>query len=206
MELAHRLRVYVVTREGGDHLAIAQAACEGGAGTVQLRAPELDPDELTSLAVAVVAACRQAGVLCVVNDDLAVAAEVGADGVHLGQRDRGRWGDTWHVVRRRAAGLVLGISVEDAAQAREATGAGADYLGVTVHPTLTKHDARAVGLDALRDIVASTALPVVAIGGIDADNAAEVLAAGAAGVAIISAVADAADPVAAVRGLVAATT
>lgn len=196
--------MYVVTPEGGDHLAIATAACSGGASAVQLRAPELDGGEVRELAEIVVATCRRAGVLSVVNDNVEVARAAGADGVHLGQADRARWGGDWAAVRARAAGLVLGVSVEDVAQAREAAAAGVDYLGVTIHPTATKREARAVGLDGLAAIAAAVELPVVAIGGIDADNAAEVLAAGADGVAVISAVAAAADPVAAVRTLVAA--
>lgn len=204
MDLPARLRVYVVTPEGGDHLAIARAACAGGAGTVQLRAPELASEALRPLAAEVVDVCRRAGVLAIVNDEVTVAAQVGADGVHLGQRDRERWGEHWPAVRDRVGGMLLGVSVEDAEQAREATAAGADYLGVTVHATTTKFDARPVGLATLRSVVAATDLPVVAIGGLHTGNAAEVLAAGAAGVAVISAVAQADDPVTAVRALVAA--
>jgi thiamine-phosphate pyrophosphorylase len=79
--------------------------------------------------------------------------------------------------------------------------AGADYLGVTVWGTGTKPEAVPVGLEGLREVAAATALPVVGIGGIHAENAREVLVAGAAGIAVISAVADADDPVAAVREL-----
>lgn len=205
MELAHRLRVYVVTPEGGDHLAIARAACQGGAGTVQLRAPELTRDQRRPIAEELLRVCREHRVLSIINDDLPLAVEIGADGVHLGQRDRGLWGESWDAVRELLPGMVLGISVEDPDQAREAATAGADYLGVTVHATPTKADARAVGLDTLAAVAAATDRPVVAIGGLHAGNIPDVLAAGARGAAVIRAVSDAPDPARAVRDLVAVT-
>ena len=103
---------------------------------------------------------------------------------------------------RVGADRVLGVSVADPQQAREAERAGADYLGVTVWPTPTKPEAAPVGLEGLRSVVESPALPVVGIGGIDASKAGEVIAAGAAGVAVVSAVGAADDPVEATRALV----
>jgi thiamine-phosphate pyrophosphorylase len=97
--------------------------------------------------------------------------------------------------------MVLGVSVGDADEARAAEAAGADYLAVTVWETATKPEAVPAGLDGLRAVAAATALPVVGIGGIDAGNAREVLAAGGAGIAVIGAVAAAPDPVAAVKEL-----
>ena len=94
--------------------------------------------------------------------------------------------------------------MEDPDQARAAERFGADYLGVTVWPTATKPEAQAGGLERLRAIASATALPVVGIGGIDATNASQVIGAGAAGVAVISAVGAADDPEAATRTLVAA--
>jgi thiamine-phosphate pyrophosphorylase len=96
------------------------------------------------------------------------------------------------------------VSVEDPAQATAAEAAGADYLGVTVFSTSTKPDAVPRGLRRLREICDATSLPVVGIGGIDASNARKVLETGAAGVAVVSAVAAAPDPAAATRELVAA--
>ena len=134
--------------------------------------------------------------LCILNDRVEVAVAADADGAHVGQDD---------ALGAARAGLgperVLGISVRDADQARAATLAGADYLGVTVWSTATKPEAEAVGIDGLSAVAAATALPVVGIGGIDATNAAEVIAAGAAGVAVISAVAAALDPATATREL-----
>ena len=131
-----------------------------------------------------------------VNDRLEVAHACGADGVHVGQDARAS-----DIRGRLGAGRILGVSVQDADQARVAETAGADYLGVTVWPSATKPDAAARGLDGLREVVAAVSVPVVGIGGIDPVNAPEVLAAGAAGVALISAVAAAREPATVVRDL-----
>lgn len=199
----HPLGVYVVTSTGlapgRTHRDVAFAAIEGGADAVQLRAKELRDDDLRPLAREIADACRGAGVLFLVNDRTAVALESGADGVHVGQDEdipqvRGRLGD----------GPILGVSVDEPDQARRAEAAGADYLAVTVWPTTTKLDARPHGVDGVAAVVEATSLPVVGIGGISAENAAEVLAAGAVGVAVISAVGAVDDPVEATRRLVAA--
>jgi thiamine-phosphate pyrophosphorylase len=197
---ARALGVYVVTSSGlvpgRGHREVALAAIAGGATAVQLRAKELSDEELLPLARELAGRCRAAGVLFIVNDRVAVAMESGADGVHVGQDQ-----DAADVRRQIGPEAVLGVSVEDAAQAAAAEAAGADYLGVTVWSTPTKPDARPLGLEGLRRIAAATSLPVVGIGGIDASNAADVLAAGAAGVAVVSAVGAAEDPVAATRVL-----
>lgn len=194
------LGVYVVTSSGlapgRGHREVAVAAIAGGATAVQLRAKDLTDEELLPLARELAGRCRAAGVLFVVNDRTDVALGAGADGVHVGQDQ-----DVAEVRRRLGPGPVLGVSVEDPAQAAAAEAAGADYLGVTVWSTPTKPEARPLGLEGLRRVVAATSLPVVGIGGIDAANAAEVLAAGAAGVAVVSAVGAAEDPVAATRRL-----
>ena len=194
------LSVYVVTSSRGasriGHLEIAAAAVAGRATAVQLRAPELTDETLLPLAHEIAERCRAAGVLFVVNDRVEVAAAVGA-GAHVGQDD----------APERARGLlgadaVLGVSVGTVDDVAVAEHAGADYLGVTVFSTSTKPDACPIGLDGLSRIIAATSTPVVGIGGIDAVNARDVLAAGAAGVAMISAVADADDPISAVGSLV----
>ena len=127
---------------------------------------------------------RGLGVTFVVNDDVDAALELGADGVHLGQADEG-------ADRAWEAGLLLGRS---AATVAEAVATDADYLGVgPVWETASKPDAEPpIGLAALAAICAAVDVPVVAIGGIDASNAAACIEAGAAGVAVIRAAADAA--------------
>ena len=194
------LGVYVVTSGAfgpdRDHRSLARAAIRGGATAVQLRAPELDDEALLPLAIELAAACREAGVLFVVNDRLDVALESDAAGVHLGQHD-----DPHDARRRLGAGRVLGVSVGDVDEAVAAERAGADYLGMTVWSTPTKPDAEPRGLEGLGAVVEATTLPVVGIGGIFASNATLVLEAGAAGFAVISAVAAAPDPVEATRTL-----
>lgn len=195
-----RLEVYVVTsaasRSGRDHRDVTTAAIAGGATAVQLRAPELPDDELLVVAAEIADACHPAGVLFIVNDRVGVAIASGADGVHVGQDD-----DPVSVRRRLGPDRVLGVSVGTLTHVHHAELAGADYLGVTVWATPTKPDAVPRGLEAFRDIAMSTALPVVGIGGIFASNGTLVLEAGAAGLAVISAVAAAPDPVAATREL-----
>ena len=194
------LDLYVVTTgtlvSGRAHGEIAAAAIEGGATAVQLRAPELDDARSLPLAEALATMCGDAGVLFVVNDRVEVAVRSGAAGAHVGQQD-----DPAGARRRLGPERVLGVSVADADEARLAEVAGADYLGVTVFETSTKRDATPVGLDGLRRVVGETSLPVVGIGGIDRSNARSVLEVGAAGIAVISAVAAAPDPAEAVLEL-----
>lgn len=197
------LAVYIVTSgtlvPGRGHLDVAEAALAGGATAVQLRAPELGDDALRPLAVAIGERCAEARALFVVNDRPAVAAQVPGAGAHVGRRD-----DPATARAALGAGRVLGISVDSVEEARAAVDEGADYLGVTVWRTATKPEAEPGGSELIRAVVEATALPVVGIGGIDARNAGQVLAAGASGVAVISAVGAAPDPVAATAELRAA--
>jgi thiamine-phosphate pyrophosphorylase len=135
-------------------------------------------------------------VLFLVNDRVGVAVACDASGAHVGQDD-----DTHEARRLLGPERILGVSVTSAEQARAAEAAGADYLGVTVWETSTKPEAVAIGLEGVRAVAGATALPVVGIGGIDAGNARDVLAVGAAGIAVIGAVATAEDPTQAVRDL-----
>ena len=130
----HTLRLYVLThadpaRHRG-HRDVAVAAVEGGATAIQLRAPDLEDRELVPLAEELRDLCRAAGVLFIVNDRPEVAAQVDADGVHVGQRD-----DPSTARRRVHRGAIVGVSVQDVAQARAAVAAGADYLAVTMWRT-----------------------------------------------------------------------
>jgi thiamine-phosphate pyrophosphorylase len=193
------LRVYVLTSArfaGRSHRDVAMAALQGGAGAIQLRAPELPDDELLAVASGLAAACADAGVLFVINDRPEIAAAVGAAGAHVGRAD-----DPSAARRLLGPDRVLGMSVDGGSQAHEAEDLGADYLGVTVWSTPTKPEATPGGLALVRTISTRSTLPVVGIGGIDAANAPSVLDAGAAGVAVISAVAAAPDPIEATREL-----
>jgi thiamine-phosphate pyrophosphorylase len=196
-----RLRVHVITSSGlvpgRGHIEVADAAIEGGADVVQLRAPELSDHELLSVAAEIGRRCQRGQVLFVVNDRIDIAVAVGAGGAHAGQGDHPE-----SASERLGPRGVLGISVTTPEQAEAAERAGADYLGVTVFATPTKAEAVPIGLDGLRSIVEATSLPVVGVGGIDPSNVRKVLATGAFGVAVVSAVGMASDPVAATRRLV----
>jgi thiamine-phosphate pyrophosphorylase len=158
-------------------LDTARQAVAAGATVVQLRvkAP-------TAEIVARGRGFRDLLATFIVNDDVEAAIQLGADGVHLGQGDEG-------AEVARAAGLVLGRS---AATLGEALAADADYLGVgPIWETPSKRDADPpIGLEGLREICEQVDVPVVAIGGIDASNAAECIRAGAVGVAVIRAATD----------------
>ena len=160
--------------------ATARRAAAGGATVVQLRLK----DAPTAAVVALGRALADLPAELVVNDDVDAALELGV-GVHLGQGDPG-------LERAVAAGLSVGVSVTKRREAAVAELSGASYLGAgPIWATPSKPDAAPpIGLDGLRDVCHSVSLPVVAIGGIDASNAAECIRAGAAGVAVIRAIAE----------------
>ena len=166
-------------------LAAAERAVADGATVVQLRLKDAERAEVVAVGEPVLAACRDAGVAFVVNDDVEAALRLGADGVHLGQGDAG-------AERAREAGLLLGLSAGSVEEARRAEAAGASYVGAgPVWATPSKPDAGPpLGLEGLAAICEAVAAPVIAIGGVDAANAADCIRAGAAGVAVIRAVAE----------------
>jgi thiamine-phosphate pyrophosphorylase len=135
--------------------------------------------------------CDDSGALLIVNDRVDIALAVGADGVHLGQTDL-----PLREARALAPRLIIGVSTHDLVQVRAAVDGGADYLGFgPVYPTRTKKNPDPVqGLAGLRGAVeVAGARPIVAIGGIDPERAAEVYATGASAICAISAVNDAID-------------
>jgi thiamine-phosphate pyrophosphorylase len=180
-------------------LATAERALANGATMVQLRLKDAATAEVVAAGEPMLAACRAGGVAFVVNDDVEAALRLGADGVHLGRGDAG-------AERALEAELLLGLSAGSVEEARAAEAAGASYVGAgPVWATPSKPDAgEPLGLDGLAAICAAVEAPVVAIGGIDASNAPECIRAGAAGVAVIRAVADLRALRAAVDGALAA--
>ena len=181
---------------------MVRAALRGGAPSIQLRGKDQPAREQVDLARALLAETRAAGALLWVNDRLDVALAAGADGVHLGQDDL-----PMDAARRIVpAGFLIGISAETPELALAARRDGADYVGTgPVYPTGSKADAGdAIGLPRIADVARAIRIPVVGIGGISVANTADVIRAGAAGVAVISAVMQAADPEAATRALLAA--
>jgi thiamine-phosphate pyrophosphorylase len=164
----------------------AERAADGGATVIQLRIKKAPTDEVVERGRAVAEIARAARIMFVVNDDVEAAVELEADGVHLGRTDAGH-------DRAREAKLLLGLSASSVDEARAAAERGADYIGAgPVWSTPSKTDAdEPIGLGVLAAICAAVRVPVVAIGGIDASNAADCIRAGARGVAVIRAVADA---------------
>lgn len=201
--LHQALRLYVLTDQmleaGRDVQAVVAQAIEGGASAIQLRWKSGPLSEALRSGQTLRALCHDTGVLFVVNDRVDLALALGADGVHLGVKDLPV------AVARKIAGdrMIIGYSPETVEDAIVAERSGADYLGVgPIFGTTTKADAgKAVGTGHLTGIVRAVSIPVVGIGGITAGNAPEVIAAGAAGVAVISAVIGARDVQAAARQL-----
>ena len=169
-----------------DELATAERAVEGGATVIQLRLKGVPTAELVERGRTFRQLCLRTGVTFVVNDDVEAARQLEADGVHLGRNDTG-------AERALALGLMLGLSAASVPEAEDAERGGATYVGAgPVWATPSKPDAdRPIGLEGLKEICAVVSVPVVAIGGIDARNAASCISAGAAGVAVVRAAADA---------------
>lgn len=204
MSIAHIVdwRLYVVTdaglSRGRSHRAVIEAAIIGGATIVQYREKYASTRQMIEEALELRDLTRRAGVPLTVNDRVDVALAVDADGVHVGQDDM-----PVALARRLIGNKLLGVSVHSLSEALQAVRDGADYLGVgPIFATTTKPDAGPpIGLDGLRAIRQHVSIPIVAIGGINQDNAADVVRAGVDGIAVVSAVVAADDVTAAARQL-----
>ena len=183
------------------HIEVAEALIKGGAKIIQFRDKSRDKSERLSITQGLKDLCSRHGVLFIVNDYIGLALATDADGLHLGQKDL----PVLLARRLLAIDKLIGCSVHSVEQALAAQSSGADYLAVgSIYPTSSKEGAVVVGLDGLRQIKQAVKLPLVAIGGINKDNAAEVLDAGADAVAIISAILDKDDVTQATRQIIAA--
>lgn len=182
--------LYLVTdralSRGRTTCEVVRAAVTGGVTVVQLREKHCTTREFVDEARLLVEMLRGTGVPLIINDRLDVALAVGADGLHLGQNDM-RIADARRIA---GPGMVIGVSAESLDDALRAEEEGADYIGVSpVFATNTKKDtAEPLGLVGIRMIKERVRLPLVGIGGINIDNAAQVMAAGADGVAVVSAI------------------
>ncbi len=176
----------------------ARAAARGGAWAVQLRDKRAPDADLVALARALMPELTALGVRLIVNDRVDMAVAAGAHGLHIGQGD----GDPQAVRDLIGPVMILGLSVETEAQALRVPGC-VDYVGAgPVRATETKPDhASPTGFDGLARIVGRLRIPALAIGGLSAADAAAVRAAGAVGMAVVSAVSRAPDPEAATRAL-----
>ena len=175
------MRLYAVTDRKWTGKATlleqVEAALSGGTTLVQLREKDMSDDDMLREAIEMRRLCHSYGVPLIINDRLNIALASGADGIHVGQSDISA-GD----VRKRAGSqLILGVS------ARTAELAGADYLGCgAAFGTSTKADARPISPEQMRAVVDAVSIPVVAIGGVNADNLPQLRGMGLAGAAIVS--------------------
>ena len=184
-----QLRLYAVTdrawaADTDAFFAQIEAAIDGGAAFVQLREKHLGQDDFLAEARRFVALCREKGAVSIINDNVEIAAEVGADGVHVGQED---------LACGRARAIlgpdkIIGVSAHNVDEALAAQAAGADYLGVgAAFVSHTKGDAKPIAAEAMAAITAAVDIPVVAIGGITRENLPTLAGRGLDGVAVVSA-------------------
>jgi thiamine-phosphate pyrophosphorylase len=182
-----------------NHIKVAEELIKGGVSAVQLRDKLAPKAELLPIAQKLQKLCAEKDVLFIVNDYLDIALACGADGLHLGQEDL-----PVSVTRRLLPmGMILGCSVNTVEQAKNAEADGADYIAVgSMYPTASKEKPKVVGVERLRQVRGVVSLPLVAIGGINKDNANEVAANGADAVAVISALLGTKDTAQAARRII----
>ena len=183
------LMLYAVTDRswlGGETLrSQVERALKGGATFIQLREKELNEGDFLEEAKEIQKLCREYHVPFVINDNVEIAAAIGADGVHVGQSDM----EAGDVRRRLGPDKIIGVSAQTAEQALCAQEHGADYLGVgAVFPTGSKADATEVSRETLEEICRAVDIPVIAIGGIGRENVMELKGSGICGIAVISAI------------------
>jgi len=198
-------RLYLLASASASVLPLVvavEAAIRGGVDLVQLREKDLDDATLLAQARSLLAVCRAHRVPFIVNDRIAVALELGADGVHLGQDDD----PIWQARATLPSGCIVGVSTHTSAELDRALDCHADYVGVgAVFPTSTKTTpVRVSGLADLAPLVAraeEAGVPAFAIGGIDGSNVGQVAAAGMQRIAVCSGILGSDDPEGAAREL-----
>lgn len=183
------LLLYAVTDRSwlGEETLYSQVekAIKGGVTFVQLREKELAEEDFEKEAYQIKELCHKNNIPFVINDNVALAARVGADGVHVGQRDM----EAGEVRKKLGADKIVGVSAQTVEQAIKAQKMGADYLGVgAVFPTGSKDDADEVTHRTLQEICEAVDIPVIAIGGINEQNVIELKGRGIVGIAVISAI------------------
>ena len=163
---------------------VVKESLEGGATMIQLREKNLEEGRFLEEAKELQALCRKFKVPFIVNDNVDIALEMDADGIHVGQSDM----EAGMVREKLGPEKILGVSAQTVEQAVLAEKRGADYLGVgAVFPTGSKDDAVEVDYNTLKAICEAVTIPVVAIGGITRDNVTQLSGSGICGVAVISA-------------------
>ena len=186
---AETLRLYAVTDrtwlKGRTLSDCVRDSIAGGATMIQIREKSLGYEDFRSQALEIQSVCKENHIPFIVNDNVELAREISADGVHVGQEDM----SASNVREIIGAGKILGVSVRTADEAITAERNGADYLGAgAVFHTGSKSDAVDISHETLREICESVKIPVVAIGGINAGNIHLLAGSGIEGVAVISAI------------------
>ena len=195
-EIRKAMLLYAVTdqmwlKEGETLGDVVESVLRNGATFLQIREKDLAQDAFEAEAERLKTLCAQHGVPFVVNDSVEIALQCDADGVHVGQSDiKGR-----NIRSIIGPDKILGISAGTVEEAVAAESAGADYIGVgAIFTTSTKKNARSMTMEQLKEIVSSVSIPVVAIGGISAENILQLRGSGGDGVAVVSAIFAAEDP------------
>ena len=164
---------------------VVKESLDGGVTFVQLREKHLDQEHFLEEAKDLKALCREYGVPFVINDNVEIAMEMDADGVHVGQSDM----EAGDVRAKLGPDKIIGVSAQTVEQAVLAEKRGADYLGVgAVFPTSSKDDAEDVSYETLKAICQAVSIPVIAIGGITQENVEKLAGSGICGIAVISAI------------------
>ena len=189
-EIRKAMLLYAVTdqmwlKEGETLGDVVESVLQNGATFLQIREKDLAQDAFEAEAERLKTLCAQHRVPFVVNDSVEIALQCDADGVHVGQSDiKGR--DIRAII---GPDKILGISAGTVEEAVAAEKAGADYIGVgAIFTTSTKKNARNMTMEQLKEIVSSVSIPVVAIGGISAENILQLRGSGVDGVAVVSAI------------------
>lgn len=195
-EIRKAMLLYAVTdqmwlKEGETLAEVVASVLQNGATFLQIREKDLTPDAFETEAARLKTLCAQHKVPFVVNDSVEIALKIDADGVHVGQSDiKGR--DIRAII---GSDKILGISAGTVEEAVAAEKAGADYIGVgAIFTTSTKKNAHSITMDKLTQIISSVSIPVVAIGGISAENILQLCGSGVDGVAVVSAIFAAENP------------
>ena len=181
------LRLYAITdRRYNDRFTLyeqVEQALAGGATIVQLREKELEEVAFAKEASIIKRLCHQYGVPLIINDNLSVALQSGADGIHVGLNDM----PIDEIRRKTSSDFIIGATAKTVSQAQTAQRLGADYLGVgAVFPSSTKSDAVRITKEQLKEISTSVTIPIVAIGGITLENAHTLNDSGTSGIAVVS--------------------
>ncbi len=198
--------LYLVTDENSclaySVIETVKQAAEGGVTMVQLREKELNTRQFINRAIELKKIVKPLKIPLIINDRIDIALAVEADGVHIGQTDM----PFEYVKKIVPNNMIIGLSVETIKQVREAEKLNVDYLGVSPvfsTPTKTDFDAKPWGIEGLKKVREISKHKLVAIGGINAGNATDVIKAGADGIAIVSSICSADDPKAASKKLIA---